>query len=499
MISLRPVPASFPARSAVPEHASGDARAPRPALRECPDCGLLLRLPPHPPRGADVRCPRCDALLLRSRQQPLSTALALTLACLFLYAVTALTPFLSLTLLGRERVSGLGSGARGFAEDGFPYLGALVVLCLLAVPLLRLLLRAAVLLGLRLREPPARLFLLFRWHGRLAPWAMLEVFLFGALVSYTRLVDLAAVEVGPAAYGLGALVLLLSAADATLATGAVWNALEARGCTAAALAGTRAGGSTGPGAPVAPPAAALPPAALAAAPAAAALPGNTAVAPRLVGCHCCHLLAEVPPGVRCSRCGAALHPRKPGSVNRCWALIVAAVILYVPANYYPVMTIVNLGRGGPHTILGGVVEFVHTGFWPLALIVFLASVAVPVLKLAGLAGMLLAIRRGSGARLRARTRLYRAIEAVGRWSMIDVFVVAVLIALVRFGALANVSAQVGAACFAAVVVLTMLAAESFDPRLMWDAAGRGPGGVAPPSTARTRTPRGGKGLSDERR
>jgi paraquat-inducible protein A len=134
------------------------------------------------------------------------------------------------------------------------------------------------------------------------------------------------------------------------------------------------------------------------------------------------------------------------------------------------MNIVTLGRGGPHTIMGGVVEFVQSGFWPLALIVFTASVAVPMLKLAGLGVMLACIRRGSARGLRQRTRLYRVIEVLGRWSMIDVFVVAVLIALVRFGILASITAQVGAACFGAVVILTMLAAEAFDPRLMWDAA-----------------------------
>ncbi len=406
-------------------------------------------MPARSPGGAELRCPRCDALLRRSREYALSTALALALACSALYVVTMLTPFLTLRLLGRERVSLVGTGAYGFVEDGFWYLAALVALTLVLLPLARLALRLAVLGGLRLRHPPVRLYVLFRWHERLAPWAMLEVFLFGALVSYTRLVDLATVEVGPAAYCLGGLVLASSAADATLSSPVVWSALERRGCTA--------GGRTAGDAPRA--------------------DGRAAGAPR-IGCHCCHLLAEAPPDRRCARCGAALRPRKRNSVARCWALLLSAAILYVPANYFPVMNIISFGKGGPHTILGGVAEFVRTGFWPLALIVFLASVAVPVLKLAGLSLMLLGIRRGSGAGLARRTRLYRFIGAIGRWSMIDVFVVAVLIGLVRFGALASINAQVGAACFAGVVVLTMLAAEAFDPRLMWDAAGRAsdPGG-----------------------
>ncbi len=433
-------PTAFP----VPMEPTAAVATPVPGYRECQDCGMLLRMPPFR-RRTDVCCPRCDAVLRRGRERPLDTALALGLACLVLYGITVLAPFLSLTLLGQVRHSRVGTGAVGFAEDGFWQLSVVVALTLVVLPLLRILLRLLVLSGLRLARPPARLFLLFRWHERLGPWAMLEVFLFGALVSYTRLVDLASVEIGPAACGLGLLVLTLAAADATFAPQAVWEALERRGCTKASQEGPPAW----PG----------------------AVEGiRPAAETGRIGCRCCHLLSEAEPGQRCPRCGAALHRRKRDSAARSWALILAAAILYVPANWFPVMDIVSFGRGGPHTILGGVVEFVETGFWPLALIVFLASVAVPVLKLAGLAAMLLGVRRRSARRLRGRTRLYRFIEAIGRWSMIDVFVVSVLVALVRFGTLASISSEVGAACFAAVVVLTMLAAEAFDPRLMWDAA-----------------------------
>lgn len=406
-------------------------------------------------RGTDVCCPRCDAVLRRGREQPLSTALALALACLVLYGVAVLAPFLTLDLLGQVRRSKIGTAVAGFAQDGFWQLSVLVALTLVVVPLLRISLRLAVLCGLRLSRPPARLHVLFRWHERLGPWAMLEVFLFGALVSYTRLVDLATVGIGPAAYGLGFLVLALSAADATLAPEAVWDALERRGCVGEA--GRREASRRGAG------------------PAERTRPAPGA---RRVGCRCCHLLSEAAPGQRCPRCGATLHRRKRDSVSRCWALVLAAAIFYVPANWFPVMEVVSFGRGGPHTIMGGVVEFVETGFWPLAAVVFLASVAVPLLKLAGLSAMLLGVRRRSAGRLRGRTRLYRFIEAVGRWSMIDVFAVAVLVSLVRFGALASISSEVGAACFAAVVVLTMLAAEAFDPRLMWDAAAERPAAAA---------------------
>jgi paraquat-inducible protein A len=171
----------------------------------------------------------------------------------------------------------------------------------------------------------------------------------------------------------------------------------------------------------------------------------------------------------CPRCGSALHARKPNSIARTWALLLAAAILYVPANLYPVMTVISLGQGTPDTILSGVEELAHAGMWPLALLVFFASITVPMLKLIGLTVMLISTQTRSHRRLRDRTVLYRIVEFVGRWSMIDVFMISILVGLVQLGNLATIEPGIGAVSFACVVILTMLAAESFDPRLMWDA------------------------------
>ncbi len=192
-----------------------------------------------------------------------------------------------------------------------------------------------------------------------------------------------------------------------------------------------------------------------------------------IGCHVCHLLNDSHL-TACLRCGAALHRRKPDSLARTIALSVAACVLYLPANVFSVMNITTLGRTGAHTILGGVRDLSKAGLWPLALLVFFASITVPVLKLVGIAIMVFTTRRHSDWALRGRARLYRVIEFVGRWSMIDVFMISILVALVRFGQLATITTDSGAVAFAAVVILTILAAESFDPRLMWDAADQGP-------------------------
>jgi paraquat-inducible protein A len=228
----------------------------------------------------------------------------------------------------------------------------------------------------------------------------------------------------------------MAAADGALDPEAVWEAMEARGIVHVPLAAPR------PDRP-------------------------------MVACHVCGLVSArlaSDHGQACPRCGAALHLRKPNGFARSWALLLAAAVLYLPANAYPVMTVVSLGAGSPDTILSGVVHLAEAGMWPLATLVFFASIAVPVLKLVGLAWLLVAAQRGWAGWLRGRTSLYRLVEAVGRWSMIDLFMVSILAALVRLGNLATIEAGVGAVAFTAVVILTILAAMTFDPRTMWDAA-----------------------------
>lgn len=155
---------------------------------------------------------------------------------------------------------------------------------------------------------------------------------------------------------------------------------------------------------------------------------------------------------------------------RVWACVVGAAILYVPANILPVMTIIRGGRGAAHTIMGGVIELGENKLWGLAVVVFLASIAIPLLKLAILVAILVFTGRGSASYLQLRTRMYKLVRAVGRWSMIDVFMVTVLVSLLHLGPITNVSPDSGALAFGSVVVLTMIATEAMDPRLMWDAA-----------------------------
>lgn len=197
----------------------------------------------------------------------------------------------------------------------------------------------------------------------------------------------------------------------------------------------------------------------------------------LVSCHDCQLLSQMPSlaagqAALCPRCGSGLHQRKPNSLVRTWALVLSGMIFYVPANILPITLTTSLGSSQPDTIMSGVIHFVHNGSWGIALVIFTASIFIPFMKFLILISLLLSVHFRSIRRPLDRARLYRLTEAVGRWSMVDIFVVTIVIALVKLGILANIEAGPAALYFAAVVVITMVAAESFDPRLIWDAAER---------------------------
>ncbi len=185
-------------------------------------------------------------------------------------------------------------------------------------------------------------------------------------------------------------------------------------------------------------------------------------------CHVCHLLADLEQS-HCRRCQSKLYPRIPQSLSRCWALLIAGALLYIPANLMPIMTVSNFGNTQADTIMSGILVLIELGMAPIALIVFIASIAVPTIKLIGLAYLLLSVQYRWHNSLKQRLMMYRFIEFVGRWSMLDIFVITLLAALVNLGQLAQIGAGHGATAFALVVVLTMFAANLFDPRLLFDA------------------------------
>jgi paraquat-inducible protein A len=266
---------------------------------------------------------------------------------------------------------------------------------------------------------------------------MIEVFVFGVFVAYVKLGDLVHITLDAGVYALLALTIVIIWADSALDREAVWQRLDRS-------------------------------------PRPDRRNGSIRAAHNAIGCEVCRLVSTSHgQHARCPRCDSPLHHRKPDSVARTWALVIAAAVLYVPANYYPVLTVMQLGAGAPSTIIGGVEELIASRMYPLAALVFFASIAVPMLKLVGLSVMLVATQTGRAGWLRDRTRLYHVVRWIGRWSMIDIFMEALLGALVKFGNVITIEPGIGAMSFCGVVILTMFAAETFDPRLMWDAARRG--------------------------
>jgi paraquat-inducible protein A len=370
-------------------------------------------------------CVRCGSVL-HSAGHADSTPLALAIAGLACALVANLAPVIRVQLGGRVRENLLTSGPRALIRDDYSSLGVLVAVFSILVPVLWLLAVAWVLFHVRRPKRPPELGPLFRLAEWLRPWAMTEVYVIGAYVAYTRLEQLGPVTVEMGGVAVGAVAFLTFLVDRTLDRRHVWNAIR-------------------PPVPVSHGAATL-------------------------SCPHCDLLLDCAEGERCPRCRGKVWRRKRRSLERTLALVIAGAALYVPANILPILAVGRLGRPQADTILSGIGELARRRLWPLAAIVLFASVLVPILKLFSLTWFLLAVRQGWRWGLRFRTRLFRLVDAVGRWSNIDVFMISILVALVRFGFLARVEAQPGAVAFAAVVVITMFAVEVFDPRLMWDVA-----------------------------
>ena len=190
----------------------------------------------------------------------------------------------------------------------------------------------------------------------------------------------------------------------------------------------------------------------------------------MAGCHTCGKAVHVGKHshVECPRCGADVHYRKHDSINRAWAFLIAAFIMYIPANTEPMMRTTSLGNTSADTILEGVIYFLSHGDWPLALVIFAASVMLPLLKMIAIAYILISVQRGSTSKKIEKTNLYRIAEILGKWSMLDIFVVGLMAGLVQLGALTTIAPGPACIAFAAVVILTMFAEMAFDPKLIWD-------------------------------
>ena len=373
----------------------------------------------------------CRSDLELTRGRSITAALGCALGAFILLFPGCTLPLVEAGLFGMRSESRLVSGISILWNNGWALLAVLSAAFALVLPFLRFGLLSAVLGAIRLGHRPAWLGRSFRWAVQLDRWAMPDVFLLGAFVGYYRLATALNVRIDWGGYCYLAAAFLAMISRAALDNRTVWRAI-----------------------------------------------GPETVAPadgRALSCTTCDLVQpSSSEGEPCPRCGATLHTRKPGSLSRTAALTATAFILFFPANIFPMNTSMQMGRPTSHTIFNGVRLLFEAGLWPLGVLIFCTSIAIPMVKIAGLGWCMLSVRRRSKAHLVAKTRLYRFIDEIGRWSNVDPFTIVFFVPLMNFGALASADAAWGATAFMLVVVLTMLASRTFDPRLMWDAAAEAP-------------------------
>ena len=406
-------------------------RQPSDTLLPCPQCDLVLAVAAPAP-GEWVRCPRCRHPLARHTVNDQASP-ALAACALILLGVALAFPYIRFEKNGVSDQMTLLDAATQLAAFHHPALAVIVFATIVVVPACFLVAVLWVHASLARSAPLPGTALLVRALPRWRPWMMADVFAIAALVSLIKIAGLAQVSLKPGFWAFSGFALALLITVQRLHPLTLWVRLAGRPQTPTD-----------------------------------AEAGRTAAEQGLVGCEQCGQLQHADTHHHCRRCGGALHRRRPVSLQRTWALLTAATLFCFPAHLYPIMATTSLGNTQPSTIISGVLQFLSHGDWPIALIIFTASVLVPFGKIMALAWLCLATQRTKPLDMAAQMRLYRITEWVGRWSMIDVFVVAIVVALVRLGNLMSITPGPGGVAFAAVVVLTMLAAFSFDPRLLWD-------------------------------
>ncbi|MCA9472387.1 MAG: paraquat-inducible protein A [Nitrospirales bacterium] len=404
----------------------------------CQDCGHIFDKPACP-HGEELSCQHCGAVLLVNRKDWLTKAVAFTLTGIILFGVTLSVPFLGLEAAGQTQSSHLVSSVEALLERKQFLLATLVFVTVVLFPLAELI-GLSYVLGARMLERRAPG---FKWVLHMLflarPWNMMEIFFLGMLVTAVKLGDLAELQPGIGVFTFAGLVVVLILSHMHLSREELWDWIKEENYH---TMGNREGATGSP------------------------------VDEEFVTCRTCRAMvsmALIEDNARCPRCQSPLSTHHAQSYQRSLGLLVAAAVLFIPANTLPIMTTATFGTTTSNTIFSGVVHLIEEGALGIAAVVFVASIMVPIAKFLIMGYLLWAVKHPGTGTPEQQITLYRMIEFVGRWSMIDVFVVALLVSLVQFGSLTSIEPGVAILCFAAVVVLTMMAAETFEPRLIWDA------------------------------
>lgn len=409
-------------------------------LTACEGCDLLLPSADPPPGHASV-CPRCGTIISRRSTQSIAKALALSITGLVLYFPALLLPLMTFESFGFSDSANIIDSILIFFHSGYYFVSFMVLISALIFPFLLLSLIFMLSLNLRLKRYPPVLPGVFRTYLKLEEWAMVEVYLLGIMITIIKMSDGADIHYHAGIFCFSALVLISMAITTVIDKDFFWRKIES--------------GKYDPHHRKSPTLSSD------------VKPSTTAAENDLLLCHICHKLSPASM-TRCPRCGDNLHQRKPKSVARTWALVITSALFFIPANILPIMQVDFLGVPDRSTILDGIIYFFHSGSYFIGLIILTASILVPLFKIVGLIILLVSTRPCTPRYMRQKAKMYRFISFIGRWSMLDIFVIALLTVLVDFGFFTSIHAAPAATYFCFVVAATMLAAITFDPRIMWD-------------------------------
>ena len=383
-----------------------------------------------------------------------TATLAASLAGLLLFIPAVFQPLLTLNALGIKDSGSLFESFFSFYQHGYSLVAIIVLLTAIIFPLVRLSLLFTVSFMLRLGRWTASLPYMLRTVHHLNEWAMVDVYLIGILVTLIKIHSMAEIHYDSGFFCFVGLMLTMVSASAFLDEAGFWDRIDR--LRPQGTGGDDAGKQKGSGLD------------------SGAKPGMTAAEAGYMLCHDCHKLTRIAAAIQgkeephCSRCNAVLHARTPESIARTWALLFTAILLLFPANLLPIMRVDSLGVVEDSTIMDGIIYFFHHGSWFIGLIILTASILVPLFKVVGMILILLSVHFNWRQWLRHKAVIFRFIEFIGRWSMLDIFVIALMQVLISFGTLSRIIAAPAATYFGLAVVATMLAAISFDSRLLWD-------------------------------
>tara|TARA_Y100000310_G_scaffold291600_1_gene319668 strand:- start:2003 stop:3241 length:1239 start_codon:yes stop_codon:yes gene_type:complete len=394
----------------------------------CPSCDLVVEIP-HLNAKQVALCPHCNTKLSTSQACQDSTVVALSLSAIVMLLSSMFYPFLSFTSSGITQTITLPDAARILFNYDNDFLGLFIDISIIGLPMLLLLLIIPLHLGVLKVLPYLWGKRLLKTTFALEPWIMSEIFLIGVMVSMVKIMSMADIEFGVSFWSYVAFVVLYVATMAKLNKQYLWKQLKEPAYIDQTIANTRA------------------------------------IDQGLRACHVCGQLCNTE---ICSRCDTKTFTRNPYSVQKAFAWLITSVACYIPANIYPIMYTTSLGDEMPSTIIGGVMILWNSGSYPIAMIIFLASVVVPLAKALILSFLCYMVMKPANRQTKGYTRIYQLTEFIGKWSMIDVFVVAILVALVQLGNLMSVTPGIGTIFFTTMVICQMLAAHAFDPRLLWD-------------------------------